>query len=41
MLSHDNELEMNSEEVEVSLTIIKSDFYEYEELIPLATNGDD
>jgi hypothetical protein len=41
MLSHDNELEMNSEEVEGSLTIIKSDCYESEELIPLATNGDD
>ena len=41
MLSHENELEMNSEEVEGSLTIIKSDCYEYEELIPLTTHGDD
>jgi hypothetical protein len=41
MLSHDLELEMNSEEVEGSLTIIRSCFYEYEELVSLDTNGDD
>jgi hypothetical protein len=41
MLSHDNELEMNIEEVEGSITIMKSDWYEYEELVSLATNGYD
>jgi hypothetical protein len=41
VFSHKHELEMNSEEVEGSLTIIKSDWYESEELVYLATNGDD
>ena len=41
MISHDHELEMNSENLEGSLTIIKSDHYESEELVSLATNGDD
>jgi hypothetical protein len=41
MLSHDHELEMNSENLEGSLTIIKSDCYESEELISLDTNGYD
>jgi hypothetical protein len=38
VLSHKNELEMDNKGAEHSLTIIKSDFYESEELVSLATH---
>jgi hypothetical protein len=41
VFSHQHELQMDNKETERSLTILKSDCYEFEELVPLATQRDD
>jgi hypothetical protein len=41
VFSHQHELQMDNKETECSLTILKSDCYEFEELVPLATQRDD
>ena len=40
MFSHQHELQMDNKETECSLTILESDCYEFEELVPLATQRD-
>jgi hypothetical protein len=41
VFSHQHELQMDNKETECSLTILKSDCYEFEEMVPLATQRDD